>query len=254
MSCDLKSLSRYLDTFLLVEQFQDVALNGLQVQGSGEIKNIATAVTASLAAIERAVEMKADALIVHHGLFLKGKDVWVTGCFQKKLKKLLEHNISLFGYHIPLDAHRELGNNWAVAKALGWHSLEPFGIYQGVPIGVRGVFPSMHRAALQKQFEELYGVKAASSFALGGKEKVASCAIVSGGAHKLIYEAAQAEIDCFVTGSFDEPIWHAAFEEKINFFAFGHAATEKIGVQLLGDHLQEQFGLTHHFIDEQNPF
>ncbi|MDB6081965.1 MAG: hypothetical protein JWO53_1237 [Chlamydiia bacterium] len=252
MGCDLKTISHYLKELLRPEDYQDVSLNGLQVEGRFHIATIATAVSASLQVIYEATKMRADLLIVHHGLFLKGCDLVVKDTMKEKLKFLLTHDTSLIGYHLPLDAHQEFGNNWPVAKALGWSNLEPFGIYHGMPIGVKATFPLMPRENLQKTLEDFYGHP--GHVALGGKEIVGSCALVSGGAHKLIFNAADENVDCYITGSFDEPIWHAAYEKKINFMAFGHAATEKIGVQRLGEHLQQKFHLAHTFIDEPNPF
>ena len=252
MSCDLKTFSLYLQDLLQVRAFADVSLNGLQVQGNQVITSIATAVTASLAVIQRAVELQVDLLLVHHGLFLKGKEMALVGTLHDKVKLLLTNNISLVGMHLPLDAHPEFGNNWAVARQLGWTNLMPFGMYGGAAIGVRGEFPRMSRNEFQNILEDVY--QHPGHVAFGGKEFVSSCAVVSGGAHKLIREASEIGVDCYVTGSFDEPVWHEAFEEKINFLAFGHAATEKIGVQQLGLHLQQQFHLSHFFIDEPNPF
>lgn len=254
MVCNLKNFSIYLHELLQVDTFEnsDRALNGIQVEGKDKISSIATAVSASLHVIKRAVELKADLLLVHHGLFWKGSEVTICGTLKEKIKLLLQNDMSLLAYHLPVDAHSEFGNNWAVAKALGWTSLERFGTSSYPAIGVKAVFPACSRNEFQKTLEKFYGQKAHE--APGGKEVVSSCVIVSGGAHKLIYDAKESGVDCFVTGSFDEPIWHAAFEEQINFFAFGHAATEKIGVKLIGAHLEEKFHVKHVFIDEVNPF
>jgi dinuclear metal center YbgI/SA1388 family protein len=254
MGCNLKDFSSYLQELLQVDAFKngDRALNGIQVEGKEKIFSIATAVSASLHVIKKAVELKADLLLVHHGFFWKGSDVTICGTLKEKLKLLLQNEISLLAYHLPLDAHTEFGNNWAVATALGWTNLEPFGTSSYPAIGVKASFPACSRSQFQKTLEKFYGQKAHE--APGGKEVVSSCVIVSGGAHKLIYEAKESGADCFVTGSFDEPIWHAAFEEHINFFAFGHAATEKIGVKSIGKHLEEKFDVKHLFIDEINPF
>lgn len=252
MACDLKTFTRYIHELLKVDRFQDVLVNGLQVEGKKKIVSIATAVTSSLYVIKQAHELKADALICHHGLFLHGKDSLVLGTMKEKLRLLLEEGISLLTYHLPLDAHEEVGNNWAVAKSLGWHNTQPFGIHTGVSIGVKANFAPIERQKLEKLLKKFYNSDARS--VLGGKEVVSSCGIISGGAHKFIVDAIDAELDCFVTGTADEPTWHQAQEGKINFFAFGHAATEKIGVQLLGNHLSKHFGVKHHFIDENNPF
>jgi dinuclear metal center YbgI/SA1388 family protein len=254
MGCNLKNFSSYLNELLQAGEFEDVAVNGIQVEGKAKISRMAVAVSASLDVIKQACSKKVDLLLVHHGLFFKekGKELPIAGTLKEKLKLLLTHNISLVAYHLPLDAHVQFGNNWGAARALGFKNLAPFGIYQGKAIGVKGAFKACPRAEFQKKLEKFYGQKAHT--ALGGKEIISSCALVSGGAHKLVYEAALAGVDAYVTGSFDEPIWHAAFEEKINFFALGHAATEKIGVKLLGAHLEDHFDLDVIFIDEPNPF
>jgi dinuclear metal center YbgI/SA1388 family protein len=252
MPCQLKTFSHYVDELLQIWQFQDVCVNGLQVEGKNTLKHIVTSVTASLKTVKKAVRMKADALLVHHGLFLKNKDVQVASVLREKLKLLIENNISLFAYHLPLDAHLELGNNWAAAKWLGWTDLAPFGIYQGRAVGVQGTIAPIERKKFKSQVERFYGHQAHVAF--GGPKVIKSCALISGGAHKWIDEAVKARVDCFITGSFDEPVWNTAFEEKINFMALGHAATEKIGVQLLGNHLADEFQLVHTFIDDENPF
>lgn len=252
MQNDLKNILKFLNDYLQVASFQDMAINGLQVEGKPKIKSIATAVSASLNVIKKAINLKVDALFVHHGVLWKGKEQVVSESFKDKLKLLLDSDISLFAYHLPLDAHEKIGNNFAAAKALGLTALEPFGYYQGVPIGVKGIMKSCSRQEFQKRLEKFYGQKAHA--APGGKEKVSSCAIVSGGAHKLILEAISEGVDCYVSGSFDEPIWHQAFEGKVNFFALGHASTEKIGIKLLGEKLKAEFGVKATFIDEPNPF
>lgn len=252
MPCQLKTFSQYLAEVLQPERFQDVCINGLQVEGRQSVRSIATSVTASLQSIKRAVRLGVDTLIVHHGLFLKNKEVTITNALKEKLSLLLEHKINLIAYHLPLDAHQELGNNWGAAKFLGWSDLEPFAAHFGVMIGVKGSVEPLPREKFKKKIEEFYGHPAIA--ALGGPKIIKRCALVSGGAHKLIDDAVKADVDCFITGSFDEPVWHTAFEEKINFMALGHAATERIGVQLLGMHLADHFSLAHTFINDNNPF
>ena len=253
MSSTRVAIEKYVHRFLQVERFlQDSCLNGLQVEGKGTVRTIATAVTASLFVIQRAVELGADALFVHHGLFLRGKEVLVTGIMKEKIATLVKNDLSLFAYHLPLDAHRFVGNNWAIARKLGMKNLQPFGAHQGEFIGVRGVLPQQARMVLSHKLEKLYN--APPQVALGGKEKIRTCGIISGNAHKWIHEAIDAKLDCFVTGTHDEPIWHIAHEEGINFLSFGHAATEKIGMQLLGKHLERKFGVKALFIEEPNPF
>ncbi|MBA3237113.1 MAG: Nif3-like dinuclear metal center hexameric protein [Parachlamydiaceae bacterium] len=248
----LQELSSYLKELLQIELFSDGCPNGLQVEGKSIIKRLATAVSASCATIEAAIEKKADVLIVHHGIFWNRDSFVVEGTKRKKLSLLLKNELSLLAYHLPLDAHRELGNNWKAAAELGWHSLEPFGLYGGKFIGVRGTFEPKSREAFSESLESYYSHSL--QMALGGKKIVSSAALISGGAHRSLLEASAVGVDCFITGSFDEPTWHEAFEEGINFFALGHSNTEKVGPYHLGRHLQERFGIPCDFLDIPNPF
>lgn len=248
----LEELRRYLDGLLPGNGVQDYAPNGLQVEGKPEIGRMATAVSASLATIEAAVAEKADALVVHHGLFWQRDSYIIEGVKRKKLSLLLEHGISLFAYHLPLDMHPEIGNNWRAAKEMGWSDLLPFASMNGVPIGVKGRIPPCSPEELKRKLEGYYQHPA--SCALGGTDKIQTLALVSGGAYKTITEAAREGIDAFVTGSFDEPVWHQAMEEKINFYALGHSATERVGPIALGHHLAQAFHLPCTFIDIANPF
>ncbi len=247
----LQEFCAYLDQYLDCRAFTDYGPNGLQVEGKNKLKKIATAVSASQATIEEAIACGADALIVHHGMFWNRDPYEVVGVKKDKIKLLLENNVSLLAYHLPLDAHSEVGNNWKAAKDLGWKNIEPFEI-KGVPLGVKGDFSELQRQAFQAKLETYYNHSA--SCALGGPHEVQSAVLISGGAHWNIKEAVQEGVDCFITGSFDEPIWHIAHEEKINFYALGHSATERIGPQALGDHLKREFGLDVQFLDIPNPF
>jgi dinuclear metal center YbgI/SA1388 family protein len=248
----LPEFCQYLEGLLAPSLVTDVCPNGMQIEGVSHISHIATAVSASLKTIETAVSLGVQALIVHHGLFWFGDSLSITGIKRAKIARLLEKQITLFAYHIPLDIHTKLGNNWKAAEDLGWQDLQPFGNWKGIPVGVKGSFSKRSRIQFQQQIEAYYGHP--SHCALGGSESVSSAALISGGAHKHITEAAAAGVDCFVTGSFDEPVWDSAFEEKINFYALGHAATEKIGPKALGEHLQRVFSLKYQFIDTDNPF
>lgn len=252
MPTQLKTFSQYIDTILQPELFQDVAINGIQVEGKPKISHLAVAVTASLHVIKKAKSLKADCLLVHHGLFRKGGDVAIKGSLKEMLKLLIESEISLLAYHLPLDAHQELGNNWGAAKLLGFTDLEPFGQHQNMKIGVKASCRPTPRDEFLKKLEKFYGHPGSAVF--GGSRTIKSCALISGGAHKAITEAVQAEVDCFITGTTDEPIYHIAHQDKINFIALGHSATETVGVQLLGEHLAEEFDLQVSYIHENNPF
>lgn len=248
----LQEIYQYLDQVLNGTSFEDYCPNGLQVQGKQVVGKIGTAVTASLATIAEAAKQEVDCLIVHHGLFWNGDPYPLTGVKKKKIDLLVKHDISLIAYHLPLDAHREYGNNWKAAKDLNWNALEPFGLLNGVPIGVRGVVDPIDRESLSAQLADYYQHPCHSAF--GGPEMIETLALVSGGAHKLLPDAAKEGIDCFITGTVDEPVWHWAHEEGINFMAFGHSATEKVGVGALCHHLQGVFSLPTVFLDDANPF
>ena len=248
----LKELRSFLNELLPANGVVDFGTNGLQVEGEGEISSIATAVSASLATIEAAVQLGVNALIVHHGIFWNRDSYVLEGTKRKKIQLLLEHGISLFAYHLPLDKHPEIGNNWKAAKDMGWFDLQPFGYMDGVSIGVKGKVPSLIRDAFKGKLESYY--KHSAVCADGGSEVIETVALISGGAYKSMVEAAQQGIDAFVTGSFDEPVWHQAFEEKINFYALGHSATERVGPIALANHLHQMLHLPCSFIDIENPF
>jgi dinuclear metal center YbgI/SA1388 family protein len=248
----LEELFQHLELFLPSQGISDACPNGLQVEGKPKISKIVVAVSASLAAIKEAVSRKADALIVHHGIFWNKDSFPILGPKKEKLSLLLGNEISLFAYHLPLDAHPDVGNNWKAALDLGWRNLQPFGFFNGTAIGVKGTFPSIEVESFTKTLEKYYGHNA--FVALGGKKRVESAALISGGAHRSIEEAAKEGADCFITGSFDEPIWDIAFERKINFFALGHYATERIGAIALCESLKKRFSIPCEFIDLHNPF
>lgn len=248
----LKELHVCLEEFLRSSLVSDYCPNGIQVEGKKEISRIATAVSASLETIQDAIAWGADALIVHHGIFWSGDSYVVSGAKKEKLKLLLANEISLLAYHLPLDIHQELGNNWKAAQDMGWRNLQPFGIYKGMAIGVKGEIPLQTRDSFKETLENYYQHPAACAF--GGKEYVQTAALISGGAYKNISDGITEGVDCFITGNFDEPAWNQAFEGGINFFALGHTATERIGPKALGEYLEKQFCCDYRFIDTKNPF
>ena len=169
MPTQLKTFSHYIDSILQPSRLSDVCVNGIQVEGRKKIAHVAVAVTASLYSIRKAQSVKADCLLVHHGLFLKGKDVVISGSLNEMVGALLANDISLLAYHIPLDAHPELGNNWPAAKLLGWQDLEPFGNFQGMKVGVKGTCSPISQEDMKKKLEKFYGHPAQAVF--GGKKK-----------------------------------------------------------------------------------
>lgn len=248
----LQELCLHLNGMLAAEKFTDLCPNGLQVEGKPGIERIATAVSASHEVIAAAVEAKADALIVHHGIFWQGDDPRIIGKKRAKLKILFDHGISLIAYHLPLDAHPTIGNNWKAAIDLDWQQLEPFGTFKGQLIGVKARINPTAVETFKHNLESYY--RHPAHHAAGGKALVETVGLICGGAHWSIKEALAHNLDAFITGSFDEPIWNIAHEENIHFFALGHAATERVGPIALGHHLNSQFGLPCEFIDTINPF
>lgn len=252
MMITLQELCEHLDKYLQIANFKDCCPNGLQVEGLPNIAKVATAVSASVNVIQMAIESDAQALIVHHGMFWNRDAFPIVGIKKDKLKLLIENGISLIAYHLPLDAHQLLGNNWKAAADLKWRDLESFGVLDGNSIGVKGRFPKVSVSEFQNLLENYYGHKAHT--ALGGSQVVETAALISGGAYRAASEAAKEGVDCFITGNFDEPVWHTAFEEGINFFAMGHSASERVGPLALCEYIKQQFKVQTIFLDEANPF
>lgn len=248
----LQELLHYCNELLQPHLFSDFCTNGLQVEGKRAVRHLAAAVSASLGVIRRAVAVGADSLLVHHGLFWQRDSHDIIGVQHLKLKELVTHDLSLIAYHLPLDGHRSLGNNWLAANRLGWSDLEPFPANERQPIGVKGRLPPTPRELFASQLAQFYSNRIDS--VLGGREVITSAALVSGGAHKLITQAALEGLDAYVTGTRDEPTWHASHELSVNFFAVGHSASEVIGPQELGRHLAAHFDLAFTFLSEDNPF
>jgi dinuclear metal center YbgI/SA1388 family protein len=248
----LKEFCKYLDELLPSQKIIDYCPNGLQIEGKEIITQAATAVSASLATIKEAVKQKVDLLIVHHGLFWQKDTYVIEGSKRKKIALLLENNISLIAYHLPLDMHKEIGNNWRAAKEMGWSNLQPFCLINGYPIGVKGEISPCSQNKFKKQLEKYYQHEAHS--VCSGPDTIKTVGLVSGGAHRNIMDASLEGLDAFITGSFDEPTWHQADEERINFFALGHSATERIGPIALAEYINKTLLIPCSFIDIPNPF
>ncbi|MBQ8498732.1 Nif3-like dinuclear metal center hexameric protein [Chlamydia sp.] len=250
---NVSDLLNILNELLHPEFFHDYGPNGLQVgDPQALVHKIAVAVTADLATIEKAIVSEANVLIVHHGIFWKGMPYPITGVVYQRVRRLIEKNIHLIAYHLPLDAHSKIGNNWKAAQDLGWQQLEAFGSSRP-SLGVKGVFPEKDIQDFIAELSSYYQTTVLAQ-ALGGKEKVASAALISGGAYREVYEAKCQDVDCFITGNFDEPAWSLAHELAINFLAFGHTATEKVGPKALVQHLKELGICPVEFLDTENPF
>ena len=238
-----------LDTLLDAARFRDYCPNGLQVEGKAGITRVVSGVTASLALIEAALDVKADAMLVHHGLFWKGDDMRITGPKKRRIELLLKHQINLFAYHLPLDAHATLGNNAQLAKQLGFSIT---GRFAEQDIGFLGTLKkSMPAEALQSSISKALDRKALVVGPLGKVvKKIAWC---SGGAQGYFEAAIAAGCDAFVSGEISEQTTHLAREAGVAYIAAGHHATERYGVQAVGAWLRAKFGVAHQFIDDDNP-
>ncbi len=245
-----EALVAYLDMALEVGRFRDYCPNGLQVAGDRPIKHLVAGVTASRALIEAAASQGADALLVHHGYFWKGEDPCLVGVKRERLARLLGSGMSLIAYHLPLDAHPEWGNNAGLARAMGW-SVE--GVFGGDPALALHGRPDAPRApqALAAQLAEVLGREPA--WIAGGEHEVARLGWCTGAAQDWIEEAAAQGLDAFVSGEISERTVHLAREAGIHYFAAGHHATERFGVQALAAHLGERFGLTWEYVELDNP-
>lgn len=245
-------LEAYLEEYLALSRFSDEAVNGLQVEGRPEVKRLALAVSACREVFLKAAAAGADALLVHHGLLWKGEGPQpLRGTLGQRLKMLFEKDLSLLAYHLPLDAHPEVGNNAVAARDLGLADLEPFAVYHGTPIGFRGRFPKP--VPLKEFVARLESYYAHRAFVEpSGPRLLSTVAVCSGGAAREAREAAAAGLDAYVTGEAGEPEVFLAREAGLTFAALGHHATERVGVRALGRHLAETFGLETIFVDVAN--
>ncbi|WP_038500546.1 Nif3-like dinuclear metal center hexameric protein [Chlamydia avium] len=251
---NVADLLTYLNDLFSPQIFSDYCPNGLQVGKDIQtpISKIAVATSADLETIQIAAESNVNVLIVHHGLFWNGMPYPITDMLYTRLQKLIENRIHLIAYHLPLDAHKTLGNNWKVALDLQWENLQSFG--SSLPhLGVQGTFPPLPIEEFISILSKYYDAPIKAQ-ALGGPESISSAAIISGGAYKELSQAIKSKVHCFITGNFDEPAWSIALENHIHFLAFGHTATEKVGPKALANYLEDQFRIPTIFIDTSNPF
>ena len=246
------ALNLALNDLLQPERFNDYGPNGLQVEGKLEIRKIVSGVTASLALIEAAIAEGADAILVHHGLFWRGQDGRITGWMRQRLTALLAHNINLFAYHLPLDAHPELGNNVQLGHQLGLEVQGRFGDQRLACWGVAkdGVsFANAQTLAARVQSVLSHSVVLVCPHTRPLR-RIGWC---TGGAQSYFEEAIAAGVDAFITGEISEPQAHYARESGVAYLACGHHATERYGAQALAAHIAVQQGLEHAFIDIDNP-
>lgn len=245
---DRDAVDRELRALLEPDAFADHAPNGLQVEGRRELRLLVSGVTASLALIDAAIDAGADALLVHHGLFWRGQDGRVVGWMRRRLARLLAHEINLFAYHLPLDAHPTLGNNAQLGARLGLAADARFGAQS---LGFIGPAADRSVDALSARIAGVLG--RLPTVVAGDGRPLARVAWCSGGAQGYFESAIAAGADAFVTGEISEPQAHLARETGVAFLACGHHATERYGAPALGGHLAAQFGIAHRFIEIDNP-
>jgi dinuclear metal center YbgI/SA1388 family protein len=240
-------IDSYLATLLAVERFKDYGPNGVQVEGAAHVSRLASGVTASLALIDAAIAWRADAVLVHHGLFWRGQDGRLTGWLAERVRRLMAHGITLFVYHLPLDAHPEHGNNAQLGARLGLNADARFGEQD---LG----FAAPAAMSLDALAATVINALGRAPLVLPGDgrplRRIGWC---TGGAQGYFEAAVAAGCDAFLTGEVSEPQAHLARETGVAFLACGHHATERYGAPALAAHVAERFGLEHRFIDIENP-
>ncbi|MFM8247078.1 MAG: Nif3-like dinuclear metal center hexameric protein [Burkholderiaceae bacterium] len=242
------TLTKHLAETLDINRFRDYCPNGLQVEGKPQISRLITGVTASLALLEAAVAVHADALLVHHGYFWRGEDPRVVGSRRARLKLLLDHDINLFAYHLPLDAHPELGNNAQLAKLLGFETTGRFGEQD------LGWLGRVNVSTVADLVQVVHIALGRTPQLIGDpSQRVERVAWCTGAAQNAFEHAIDAGASVYLSGEISEQTVHLARETGVAYLACGHHATERYGVQALGNHVAQQFGIHHQFIDIPNP-
>ncbi len=243
-----EAIEKYLASKLDINRFRDYCPNGLQVEGRDSVTHVVTGVTANLALLEAAAALNADMVLVHHGYFWRGEDPRVVGPRQRRLKLLLARDMNLFAYHLPLDAHPELGNNAQLAALLG---LEPDGRFGEQDLGWLGRSATTTLAQLADGVGRVLG---RMPMVIGEPDQpVGRIAWCTGAAQGAMEAAIAAGATAYLSGEISEQTVHLARETGVAYLACGHHATERYGVQALGEHLAKEFGLRHSFVDIQNP-
>jgi len=246
---ELNLLVAELANFLQVGKFQDYCPNGLQVEGRPQVRRIVSGVTASQALIEAAIEADADAILVHHGYFWRGEAAEVTGLKRNRLKRLLTHDLSLLAYHLPLDAHAEVGNNVQLAQVFEW-TIDRY-------LDDKNMLPmtQLPQASTLADLGEYISQKLGRRAQLLGdpQKQVQTVAWCTGAAQSYIQQAVNAGVDVFISGEVSEQTWHTVNETGTAYLSAGHHATERYGVQALGQWIAEKYGIEHIYIELDNP-
>lgn len=242
---NLKKLNLYVNNYLDINSFTDYCPNGLQVEGRKKINKIVSGVSANLALIEKAIKEKADAIFVHHGIFWKNEPQTITAAKRAKIALLIENNINLFAYHIPLDAHSKIGNNAQLAKILAIKNpkaVKDSLIWIGNINHTVDDFSKIIDEKLQRK-----------PLVVGNTNKIIkNIAWCSGAAQSFISQAISLEVDAYISGEISEQTPAIALENNLTFFSAGHHATERYGIMALCQHLSKEFDLIHKYIEIQN--
>ena len=249
MTTTRQDMLQAFNTLLQPERFKDYGPNGLQVEGKTEIRKLVSGVTASRALIDAAIAAGADAIFVHHGLFWRGYDGRITGWMKQRIERLIKNDINLFAYHLPLDAHPELGNNSQMGVRLGWQADGRFGEQD---LGFIGSIPEAPAAQIAAQIQQALG-RSVTLVTSENPRPIRRMAWCTGGAQGFFEAAIAAGADGFLTGEISEPQAHLARETGVSFFAGGHHATERYGAPAAAALVAQQLGIAHEFIDIDNP-
>ncbi|MCW8885770.1 MAG: Nif3-like dinuclear metal center hexameric protein [Motiliproteus sp.] len=252
MAVNLEVLLKHLDELLKPEQISDYCPNGLQLEGRPEIRKIVSGVTASQALVDAAIAANADALLVHHGYFWRGEDPCVKGIKKRRLAALIKADISLLAYHLPLDIHPTYGNNVQLAKRLGIEIEGGLEADNPKSVGLYGRLPEpMSATEFNDWITEVLG--RTPLHIDGGDKQVQRIGWCTGAAQGYIDQAISLDLDAYISGEVSESTVHTARESGIHYFSAGHHATERYGVQALGEQVSQHFGIEHQFIDIDNP-
>lgn len=245
----IQELLNWCTEILQPEKFQDYAPNGLQVEGAENVQRILCSVTASEAAIDAAIVAKADVLLVHHGMFWKNEAAPIVSWKKNRIKKLLQHDINLVAYHLPLDAHPTLGNNAQLAKKLGWQMDRQVEEQNLLSIGTLQA-----ASTLSKLTQEIDAQLQRAPLVIGNSDRVIkNIAWCTGGAQNYFQAAINYGVDAFVTGEVSEAQYHLSHETGVAFIAAGHYATEKFGISALTQALSEKVDIPYGIFYEENP-
>lgn len=248
----LNDIIQWCDQTLKAKEFKDYAPNGLQIEGRTEVKKILAAVTASQEAIDAAIAQGADLLLVHHGYFWKGEAYPITGMRGKRIKSLIQNDISLVGYHLPLDSHPTLGNNAAIADLLELENIEALDPSERHPIGNIGYLKApMSPEAFQAFASERLKFNALHLPA--DKTSIQKVGFCTGGAQDYIHKAADQDCDAYISGEVSERTYYEAKELNVHYYACGHHATERYGVQRLVKAISEHFNIEYSYFELNNP-